>query len=214
MSRRSCPGFRARRCTARSKRLVELGLAVRIAHIRAGNSATTRAPTSTTTWSATDAAPCSTSSPRARPSAAAPAFEQASRRGIHRAVSWPMCASCSRRSRRTRRGCPRQPAVTCSISLSTCPTPSPRQKEHDMSTALKGSKTHTTSRPRSPARARPTAATSTSRRSPTSRATPKSPATSATPPKARPATRTATSTSSRRPATRRPTCRSATRRST
>ena len=43
---------------------------------------------------------------------------------------------------------------------------------------------------------------------------PTSPASSATPPKARPATRTATSTTSRRSATRRPACRSATPRRT
>ena len=51
-----------------------------------------------------------------------------------------------------------------------------------------------TSRTRSRASRRRTAATSTSPRSPTSRATPTSPACSATPPRARPATRTATST--------------------
>ena len=51
-------------------------------------------------------------------------------------------------------------------------------------------------------------------KAPTSKATPRSPATSATPPRARPATRTATSTTSRRSATRPPACRSATPRTT
>jgi hypothetical protein len=67
-----------------------------------------------------------------------------------------------------------------------------------------------TSRTRSPASRRPTVVTCTSPRSPTSRVTPRSRATSATRPRARPGTRTATSTTSRRPATRRRACRSVT----
>ena len=68
-----------------------------------------------------------------------------------------------------------------------------------------------TSRKPSRARARPTAATSTSPRRPTSRVTPTSPRCSVRSPKVRPATRSATSTSSPRSATRSPVSPSARR---